>query len=230
MHHGQVQADRRFGEARHLHAQESAALRAAFGLRGRRLVDLGPIPPLCQPKGRVLRRVPLRPSPPDTAALDSGGAAAALTSLPATAVHHDVGPMGSPESFAEASLRSQAGRRKRRSPIAAASGSRRRIPRIRFPCVAGLMPVPTLPRPGPGRQTGSCELLEETARVPAPVDCTVVGQAITARRRMTTRRPHCDAFPNGDQPGPAGVTAIFVTPPEAIVRLDPPQCARLAFA
>lgn len=99
-----------------------------------------------------------------------------------------------------------------------------------FSVIEGSHRSPTLPRPGPGRQTGSCERLEKTARVPAPVDCTVVGQTITARRRMTTRRPHCDAFPNADQPGPVGLTTIFVTPPEAIVRLDPPQCARLAFA
>ena len=98
MHHGQVQADRRLGEARHLHTQQSAALGTASRLRARSLVDLGPVPPLRQPKGRVLRRVPVRHPPSDTAALDSGGAAPALTPFPATAVHHDLDPWGLPKA------------------------------------------------------------------------------------------------------------------------------------
>ena len=100
MHHGEVQPERRLGEAWQLDAHHRPALRAAPGYRAGRLVGLKAVSPISQPKGWRLRRVLVGTPAPGHASVPRR-LHATVTALASTAVDHDVHPSGPGEASLE---------------------------------------------------------------------------------------------------------------------------------
>ena len=94
MHHGELQPDRRLGEARQLDAHHRAALSTLTRHRGGRLVCLKPVSPVGQAKGGRLRRVLVRPPAPGQASVIRRQPRVGLPTLLAAAVEHDLDPGG----------------------------------------------------------------------------------------------------------------------------------------